>query len=89
MSKNVAELPANPSFQSFMSEASEYLVHINDRSARIFGVRYVQYLETARSSATQMVRRPHTECPAQFLVRLEIKRIFERHYGTGMPRRFY
>jgi hypothetical protein len=84
----VAELSSNPAFQTFESEASQYLMGIHDRSARIFGVRYVQYLETLRS-VPQSVRRPRADTPAQFLVRLEIKRIFERHFGTDTPYRPY
>jgi hypothetical protein len=82
MSKNVAELTAYPAFESFVSEASHYLMQIHDRPARIFGVRYLQYLENARTSAPQTARRPRVESPAQFLVKLELKRIFERHFGT-------
>jgi hypothetical protein len=82
MGKNVAEFHANPAFESFVSEVSQYLMQIHDRPARTFGVRYLQYLENARSAVPQTARRPRVESPAQFLVRLEIKKIFERHFGT-------
>ena len=66
MNDTVAELSTNPGFQTFKCDASQYLMGIHDRAARVFGVRYVQYLETLRSAAPQTARRPRTDTPAQF-----------------------
>ena len=82
--ENVAEVSPNPGFETFASEASQYLMGIHDREARLFGIRYVQYLESLHRS-TGTARRPNSFNPAQFLVRLELKKIFERRFGT--PRR--
>lgn len=72
-----------------MSETSQYLMGIHDRSARAFGVRYAQYLQALHDSPPHQRHRPTRSTPAQFLVRLEIKKIFERHFGPGMPRSLF
>jgi hypothetical protein len=68
---------------SFLDVARAYLMNIHDDLARMYGVRYVAFLQSIPASAgtTTKLNRPHSWSPAHTLVRLELDRIFERHYG--------
>jgi hypothetical protein len=69
-------------FETFSDVARSYLMNIHDDIARVYGVRYMAFLQSVSASdGTGKLNRPHAWSPAHTLVRLELDRIFERHYG--------
>lgn len=72
---------------SFLDIARAYLMNIHDDLARAYGLRYVAFLQSiSPNSRTDKLNRPHSWSPAHTLVRLELDRIFERHYGFSPSR---
>ena len=68
-----------PTFRTFLSEASTYLMKLHDRSARLFGIRYMEYLQ-AKHRHVYPNPRPQPNSPSDRLVRMELTRLFQEHY---------
>jgi len=77
---------APPTFRTFLSEASSYLMNVRDRSVRLFGIRYLEYLQ-AKHRRVYPNPRPQLTSPSDRLVRMELTRLFQQHYqGTNDAR---
>jgi len=79
MDRSNAQLAGAQGFQTFHSRAWEYLVKVHDRSARLFGLRYLNCVQ-ARHHGMASGPAPKAETPAEGLVRAELDRIYQRHY---------
>ena len=68
---------------TFVDAARSFLINIHDDLVRVYGVRYAAFLQSISAEGGTITKsnRPHSWSPAQTLVRLELDRIFERHYG--------
>jgi hypothetical protein len=73
------------SVMSFQQDVSDYLKNITEKPARLFGIRYYEYLQ-AKHYSTGVGPRPQPMSPSQRLVQLEIRRIFTQHYGVPAER---
>ena len=67
--------------ETFLDVARPYLMNIHDDLARAYGVRYAAFLQSISANAGTSKNRPHAWSPAHTLVRLELDRIFQLHYG--------
>ena len=80
MSQNKPDAPGTV-FHTFHSRAWEYLVGVHDKPARLFGLRYLEFLQAQRrGTLIEPHRRPET--PAQRLVQVELDRIYREHYAN-------
>jgi hypothetical protein len=71
-------------FSTFYSNVCDYLMHINDKRARQFGIRFAEYLQTKHRGLDPRAR-PKLESPTHRLVQMEVERIFREHYGIVAP----
>ncbi len=67
-------------FSTFYSNVCDYLMHINDKRARLFGIRFAEYLQS-KQRGLDPKGRPKLESPTHRLVQMEVERIFRQHYG--------
>jgi hypothetical protein len=63
---------------SFHGAVSEYLKNVSEKPARLFGIRYSEYLYS-KHYGVRPNPRPSPSTPSQRLVQLEIKRLFQEH----------
>ena len=71
------------SFKTFHSSGWDYLIRVRDKPARLFGLRYLDFLQSHhRGVATGLSPKPAT--PVQRLVQVELERIYKSHYGKDV-----
>jgi hypothetical protein len=63
---------------SFHGAVAEYLKNVSEKPARLFGIRYSEYLYS-KHYGIRPNPRPSPATPSQRLVQLEIKRLFQEH----------
>jgi len=76
-------VPSNVEFQTFHSRVWDYLVGIHDKRARLFGLRYLEFLQ-ARHRGFVMAQSPKPLTPADRIVQRELLRIYREHYRTNL-----
>jgi hypothetical protein len=66
-------------FQTFHSRVWTYLTKVDEKSARLFGLRYLDCLQAEhRGLSREPAPKPQT--PTQRLVRAELDRIYQEYY---------
>ena len=68
-------------FQTFHSCVWEYLVKVQQKSARLFGLRYLDYLQAERRGLASEPA-PDPESTAERSVRTDLDRIYQEYYGN-------
>jgi hypothetical protein len=69
-------------FQTFHSLVWDYLVKVHDKSARLFGLRYLECLQ-AQHRGEKLMGLPRPQTPAQGLVQSELDRIYQEYYARN------
>ena len=67
-------------FHTFRSLVWDYLVKVRDKSARLFGLRYLECLQ-AQHRGEKLMGLPQPQTPAHRLVQSELDRIYGEYYG--------
>jgi hypothetical protein len=72
-------------FQTFHSCVWEHLIKVQQKPARLFGLRYLDYLQAEhRGLASEPAPKP--ESTEERSVRTELDRIYQEYYGNRMAR---
>jgi hypothetical protein len=76
-----AVTPGAQNFQTFHSLAWKYLTKVHLKSARLFGLRYLDRLQAERRGL-ESDPAPRPQTPAERLVRAELDRIYKEYYAN-------